>query len=151
MHWKIPLKIFLLIALISVAFYLPQTALAQQRVCVTGKIANLRAGPGTNHDVLWQIEQFHPLIVIEKKGNWFQVKDFENDTAWLHESLVGNIESVITIKSKCNIRSGPSTESNILFTTERGVPFKVLKKEGNWLKIEHADGDIGWVYKTLVW
>jgi len=38
-----------------------------------------------------------------------------------------------------------------LFTVERGVPFKVLKRNGNWIRIEHADGEIGWIYNSLVW
>ncbi len=149
--FRISLKQLLLFALISVALSAPQDIFAQQRVTITGKTANLRSGPGTNHDILWQVEQFHPFIVIEKKGNWYHIRDFENDTSWVHESLVGNIESVITIKSKCNIRSGPSTKDPIVFTTEMGVPFKVLKKQGNWLNIEHADGDVGWVHNSLVW
>ena len=149
--FKISLKQLLLFALISIVLSAPQDIFAQQRMTITGKIANLRSGPGTNHDILWQIEQFHPFIVIEKKGNWYHIRDFENDTAWVHESLVGNIESVITITGKCNIRSGPSTKNPIVFTTETGVPFKVLKKQGNWLNIEHADGDVGWIHNTLVW
>ncbi|MEA1968433.1 MAG: SH3 domain-containing protein, partial [Thermodesulfobacteriota bacterium] len=39
----------------------------------------------------------------------------------------------------------------VVFSVEKGVPFKVLQKKGNWMKIEHSDGDVGWIYKTLVW
>jgi SH3-like domain-containing protein len=31
------------------------------------------------------------------------------------------------------------------------VPFKVLKKEGEWIRIVHADGDEGWIHRNLVW
>lgn len=50
-----------------------------------------------------------------------------------------------------NIRSGPGTSHNILFTVEKGIPFKVLKSEGSWIYIEHSDGDKGWIHKALVW
>ncbi|MGD8882880.1 MAG: SH3 domain-containing protein, partial [Desulfobacterales bacterium] len=36
-------------------------------------------------------------------------------------------------------------------TVEKGIPFKVLKRENNWIHIEHADGDKGWIHKSLVW
>ncbi|MCF6247353.1 MAG: SH3 domain-containing protein, partial [Desulfobacula sp.] len=105
----------------------------------------------TGSDILWQVERYHPFLIIEKKGKWVKIKDFENDVAWIHKSLLGNQKSVITIKDKCNIRSKPTTKSRVLFTAERGVPFRFLKKEGNWIKIQHSDGDVGWIFKKLVW
>lgn len=140
-----------MLAVMAVLLILPGLVFARERLCVKSGIANMRSGPGTNYDVLWQVEQYHPVIIIKKKGNWYKIKDFENDEAWLHKSLLGKIESVITIKKKCNVRSKAGTKSRILFTVEKGVPFKILKREGSWIKIEHADGDVGWIYKTLVW
>ncbi len=127
------------------------TAMAGERMVVKAGIANLRSGPGTKYEVLWQVEKYHPLLIVKKKGNWYNIKDFEGDMAWVHKSLLGNISGVITIKAKCNVRSQPDTKSKILFTVERGVPFKVIKRKDQWIKIEHADGEIGWIYKTLVW
>jgi SH3-like domain-containing protein len=149
---KIGIIIRFLIAIIFVLMVLPGIGFAQERLCIKSDIANMRSGPDSKKfDVLWQVEKYHPVMIIEKKGNWYKIKDFEKDVAWLHKSLLGNITSVITIKDKCNVRSKASTKSQILFTVEKGVPFKVLDRKGNWIKIEHADGDIGWIHKKLVW
>ncbi len=129
----------------------PVLGLAEERVAIKAAIANIRSGPGTNYEVLWQVEQYHPFLEVKKSGKWIKVQDFEGDAAWIHETLVAKIESVITKKAKSNVRSEPSTKSRILFTVERGVPFKVLKRQGDWIQIEHADGEKGWIYKTLVW
>lgn len=145
------LNIEFIIKIIAVLFIIPGIVFAQERLSITAGIANMRSGPSTSESVLWQVEKYHPVQVIEKKGNWYKVKDFENDVAWLHNSLLGDTDCVITIKDKCNVRSKPDTKSSILFTVEKGVPFKVLERKDNWMKIEHADGDIGWIYKTLVW
>ncbi|OGQ93338.1 MAG: hypothetical protein A3J85_00865 [Desulfobacula sp. RIFOXYA12_FULL_46_16] len=131
--------------------FMPVDALADERLSVISGIANMRSGPGTEDAVLWQVEQYHPVIVIEKKGNWYRVKDYENDTAWLHNSLLGKVESVITVKDKSNVRSKPDTKSSILFTVDKGVPFKVLERKGSWIKIQHADGDVGWIHNSLIW
>ena len=139
----------LTIILIGMAF--PCLLHAQERVSVNAGVANMRAGAGTKNQVLWQVEKYHPFIVLEKNDKWIKVKDFENDVAWIHNSLVGKEKSVITIKEKCNIRSKPTTKSSILFTAERGVPFRLISTKGTWLKVEHADGDIGWIFKSLVW
>ncbi|MCK5204183.1 MAG: SH3 domain-containing protein, partial [Desulfobacterales bacterium] len=114
-------------------------------------VANIRSGPGTNHNVLWKVEQYFPILVIQKSGEWYRFQDFEGDKGWVHQSLVGKIQAIITRNDACNIRSGPGTSHNILFSVEKGIPFKVLKREGSWIHIEHSDGDKGWIHKSLVW
>ena len=126
------------------------TALAE-RLAVSAPVANIRSGPGTRHNVLWKVEKFFPLLVIDKSGEWYQFKDFEGDRGWVHRSLVDKTPTVVTKNDKCNIRSGPGTNHNILFTVEKGIPFKVLKRKGSWIHIEHSDGDKGWIHKALVW
>lgn len=121
------------------------------RMAVSVSVANIRSGPGTEYDIIWQVGKYHPLQVIKKSGVWYRFRDFEHDEGWIHKSLVNKMRTVITKKKKCNIRSGPGTRYKILFTVEKGIPFRVIKSKGSWLFIEHADGDKGWIYKTLVW
>lgn len=137
---------------LSICFTLlaPFDALAGY-VAVKVPIANIRSGPGSSNDILWKVEAYHPLRVIEKKGKWYHFKDFEGDEGWIHDSLVQKMETVITKKENCNVRSGPGTGTDIVFTTEKGIPFKILKKNKKWLNVEHADGDRGWIHQTLVW
>jgi SH3-like domain-containing protein len=136
--------IFLLIILLA------GTASAE-RVAVSAPVANIRSGPGTSHNILWKVEKYFPLRVIEKSGEWYHFEDFEGDKGWVHQSLVSKISAVVTKNDACNIRSGPGTSNKIIFTVEKGIPFKVLKRKGSWIHIEHADGDKGWIHKSLVW
>ena len=141
----------ILFALICWSLVVVTAAGAAERMAVKASIANLRNGAGTKHKVLWQVEKYHPFLVIGKQKDWFEIKDFEGDTAWIHKSLLDKTRTVISVKSKCNVRSEPNTKSRIVLRVERGVPFKVLKRKGNWIRIEHADGETGWIYNTLVW
>jgi SH3-like domain-containing protein len=136
--------IFLLILLLAA------TANAE-RLAVSASVANIRSGPGTSHNVLWKVQKYFPIRVIEKSGKWVHFEDFEGDRGWVHESLVSKISAVITKNDACNIRSGPGTSNKILFTVEKGIPFKVLGHKGSWIHIEHADGDKGWIHKSLIW
>ena len=122
-----------------------------ERLAVSAPVANIRSGPGTGHNVVWKVEQYFPIFVIEKSGEWYRFEDFEGDKGWVHRSLVGKIPAVITKNDTSNIRSGPGTTHQVLFSVEKGIPFKVLKRENNWIHIEHADGDKGWIHKSLVW
>ncbi len=126
-------------------------AVASERLSVRSSIANLRNGSGTKYKVLWQVEKYHPFLVINKKKDWYEVKDFEGDTAWIHKTILGKTDTVISIKSKCNVRSKPDASGDILLRVERGVPFKVLGRKGDWINIKHADGEVGWIFKKLVW
>ncbi|MDY0219561.1 MAG: SH3 domain-containing protein [Desulfobacterium sp.] len=143
--------IFFLTLFLSMQGWFCQASWAEERLAITSKIANVRSGPGTNHETLWQVETYYPILIVEKKGSWYRFKDFEGDLGWVHNSLVGSIPSVITVKNSCNVRSGPDPGNPIVFTVERGVPFKVLNKKDNWLEVEHGDGDKGWIYRPLVW
>jgi SH3-like domain-containing protein len=122
-----------------------------ERLTIIAEVANIRSGPDTNSDVLWQVEKYYPILVIKKSHSWYYFKDFEDDMGWVHQSLVGDVPAVITKKDLCNVRSGPSTKDEILFSVEKGIPFKVLEHKDRWMHVEHADGDRGWIFDALVW
>ncbi|MBR9988054.1 MAG: SH3 domain-containing protein [Desulfosarcina sp.] len=122
-----------------------------ERLSVSTDIANIRSGPDTSDAVIWQVEKYHPLKVVKKQGSWCLFEDFEGDRGWIHNSLLADIKSVIVILDKCNVRSGPGTDNDIQFTVDSGVPFKVLETKGDWLQVIHADGDKGWIHRSLVW
>lgn len=139
--------VFLLIFLI----FCNAGAAIAERLTIFKPVANIRSGPGSKYDILWKVEKHYPIFVLEKKGQWYHFKDFEDDKGWVHKSLVKKMDSIITKKDLCNIRSGPGTDNKILFTVEKGIPFKVIKRKGRWLHIEHADKDKGWIHNSLVW
>jgi SH3-like domain-containing protein len=126
-------------------------AAAGQRISVSAAEANIRSGAGNNFDVLWKSEKYYPFSVIKKAGDWYQVKDFLGDEGWVHQSLVGNTPSVITAKDKNVLRSEPKPDANVLFTVGPGIPFKVERRSGKWILVEHADGDKGWIHESTVW
>ena len=122
-----------------------------QRLSVKANIANIRSGPNTSDAVIWQVEKYHPLKVVQKQGSWYLFEDFEGDRGWIHSSLLADTRAVIVKNDKCNVRSGPGTKNDIRFTVDKGVPFKVLAEKGKWLQVIHADGDKGWIHQSLVW
>jgi SH3-like domain-containing protein len=130
---------------------LATAATAAQRLTVESTVANIRSGPGTKYPVLWKVEKYYPIEVIKNQDSWIYFRDFEDDKGWIHKSLVGQTPAVIVKKDDCNVRSGPGTNHDIVFTVEKGIPFKELSRKNNWIHIQHADGDKGWIYRTLVW
>ncbi len=122
-----------------------------ERLSVSSKIANIRSGPGTGYEILWKVESYYPISVLKKSGSWINFRDFEGDEGWIHTSLVQKKPTVITIKNKCNVRTGPGTSHEVIFTVEKGIPFLIVNRQKSWIQIKHADGDRGWIHKSLVW
>ncbi len=141
---------FLLLGLFLVMLCSP-AVLAAERMSVKVGLANVRTKPDAKSEVAWQVTKYHPFLVLKKKGDWYECKDFEGDRGWLFKKLLVKTATVITIKENCNIRSGPSSKKSILFIVDREVPLKVLKRDGRWIKVEHEDGDQGWIHASLVW
>ena len=126
-----------------------------EKLTVNASVANIRSGPGTNYEVLWQVEKYTPLQILDtdKSGTWYYIKDFEGSIGWISKNLMSKIDAVITKprEDRVNIRSGPGTDYDVIFKAIKGVPFKVLERKGNWIHLQHADGDKGWIHKILVW
>jgi SH3-like domain-containing protein len=122
-----------------------------KRLSVTANKANVRSGPGTNHEILWSAGKYYPVDIIEQSGNWYQIRDFEGDIGWIYQRLLKEIPAVIVKGTIVNVREGPGTGFGVLFQAEKGVSFKLLNRKKDWLKVQHADGEVGWIHKSLVW
>jgi SH3-like domain-containing protein len=144
-------RIFTAACTLLLAAILSVGAAAAERRAVKASVANIRSGPGTRYAILWTVEKYFPLQIIKKSGKWYRFVDFEGDKGWIYASLTSKTPSVVVRKGTCNVRSGPGLKNPVVFTAERGVPFRVLKRTGKWIRVQHADGDKGWIYGALVW
>ncbi|MFZ5564211.1 MAG: SH3 domain-containing protein [Thermodesulfobacteriota bacterium] len=126
-------------------------ASAEERLSISVPTANVRTGPGTDYEKSWMVEKYYPIIVLERKDRWIKFKDYEGDEGWIRDDLVSSTSTVIVKKPRVNVRSGPGTHHKVAFGVEKGVPLKVKSAQGDWIQVSHADGDTGWILKTLVW
>lgn len=54
---------------------------------VTARIANLRAGPGTQHRRVGQLEQHEVIKTLKKSGSWAQVQREGGQKGWIARRL----------------------------------------------------------------
>lgn len=126
-------------------------AAAQQMVSVKGSVLNMRDGPGTHTQVLWELNRGYPLQVIERRGRWLKVRDFENDQGWVAASLTGRQPHHIVKAPVANVRSGPGTQHRIVGKAEYGELLKTQDKRTGWVKVTRTEGASGWVASRLLW
>ncbi|MGE4558843.1 MAG: SH3 domain-containing protein [Desulfobulbus sp.] len=111
---------------------------------------NLRSGPGTNSDVLFELPMGYPLEVVSREGQWVKVSDYEGDKGYIVESLLSKTPYVIIKVKECNVRSGPSTNDAVVGNVVKDVIFQRVEQKGDWVKISHPQLT-GWIHKSLIW
>lgn len=151
-----PRRIFLSFILLFLFLFLHQNAVLAGMVAIKGNNINMRSGPGLNHNVVWKLDNGFPLEIINRQGEWFNVRDFEGSTGWVSSRVTSNVPHMIVKTNKnsnqpINIRSGPGLENRIVAKAYHGVVFKTLEKRNDWVKVEHSQGVVGWVASRLLW
>lgn len=126
-------------------------AQAAEMVSIKGSVVNMRSGPGTGSPVLWELERGYPLRVLQRKGSWLRVRDFENDTGWVARSMVGHTPHHIVTARTANIRGGPGTSYRIVGKAERYDLMRTRGARQGWIHVESSSGIQGWIAKRLLW
>lgn len=144
-------KIITPVAVLCAALFLPGTASA---LCVGVSEANLRQGPGVQHEKSWEVFKYMPLKQIGKQGKWYQVEDVDGDVHWVYSRLMTNAMHCAVVKvDKANVRSGPGTRyaKSPLSPVEKYYSFKIIETKGSWVKVQDEVFNDGWVAKSLLW
>ncbi len=144
------------ILFLTTFFLVIPASLALTMRSINSDNVNLRSGPGTSYDVKWEYGKGFPLIILQNKGDWVKVKDFENDTGWIYKNLLSKKRHMIVKafkgkNKKINIRSGPGTKYSVVGKAYYGVVFETLEQKNGWAHIRHESGLEGWVKRSLLW
>ncbi len=123
---------------------------------VKGDGVNLRAGPGTEYAIKYAYGSGFPVEILKRNGDWLLVKDFEDETGWLHKSVLIKKQQAIVkgnknSETRVNIRKGPGSENKIVGKAHYGVVFKIIGRQGDWVQVQHESGLTGWISANLLW
>ncbi len=153
LHWfglvsrqLVPLLLFIAIMLATGA----HTVFAAEYFSVVKNGVNLRSGPGTHTEAIFQLPAGYPLLLLERKGNWLKVQDYEGDKGWIEQSLVSTSPRVIVRVREAKVRSGPNTSSSEVGKAAKEVTLSRTGRQGDWVKVSHPDLS-GWIHKDLLW
>ena len=143
----------LFLATFGTIFILSITAAGQaaEYVSVKKDGVNIRSGPSTNNNVIWQVFESYPLEVLKRKGKWANVVDFEGDQGWIYDTLISSKKTVIVNVDTANMRSGPTTDNPIIATVKKGVVFEALERNDDWIKVRYKNEITGWMHNSLLW
>ena len=112
---------------------------------------NLRQGPSFEYPIkLVYKKKYLPVIIIDKSETWRQIKDFENNSGWIHISQLSRRKSGINIKNNSIIYKKPTIYSKPIAKLEVGRLVLIKKCKIKWCKIA-TGGYSGWIFKSSLW
>tara|TARA_B100001123_G_scaffold190202_1_gene217027 strand:+ start:5103 stop:5570 length:468 start_codon:yes stop_codon:yes gene_type:complete len=112
---------------------------------------NLRQGPSFEYPVkLIYKKKYLPVVIIDKSETWRQIKDFENNSGWIHISQLSKKKSAINTKNNSIIYNKASIYSKPIARLEIGRLVLVKKCKVKWCKIVSGNFN-GWILESYLW
>ena len=112
---------------------------------------NLRQGPSKEYPIkLMYVKKNLPVVILEKSETWRKIKDFENNSGWIHISQLSRKRSAINIKNNSIMYKKSTFYSRPIAKLEMGRLVIIKKCEVKWCKITSGKFN-GWIYKNSLW
>ena len=145
--------LILLVLFFSILFFL-QDSFAKDDInflSLKKNEVNLRQGPSFEYPIkLIYKKKYLPVIILDKSGPWKRIKDFENNTGWIHTVLLSKKKSAINIKNNSVLYKKPTIFSKPIAKLETGRLMLIKKCKVKWCNITSGDYG-GWILKNTLW
>jgi len=112
---------------------------------------NLRQGPSRKYPVkLTYVKKNLPVIILDKSDTWRKIKDFENNSGWIHISQLSKKKSAININNNSIMYKKSTFYSKPIAKLQAGRLVLIKKCEVKWCKITSGKFN-GWINKNYLW
>lgn len=125
-------------------------------VTVTHAAVYIRSGPGVSYPITGKAAKNDTYTVLQKDGDWFQIRLPSGNTGWIADWLVETgissakqAEQGKITADRLRIRKAPDKSAAIIGTLEKNAAVTVAKTEGSWVYIESGNVS-GWADNRYV-
>ncbi|KHF26991.1 SH3 domain-containing protein [Anoxybacillus sp. BCO1] len=137
-----------------------QTASAAMNVRIVVDRLNVRTGPGLTFAVQEKVAKGKQYAVVQKRGEWLQIRLASNRTGWVHGKYVQiqneanetkkQIQQLVVCQvDGLRIRKGPGTTFSVIGYVNRNEKGMATIAQGEWVYVRW-DGKEGWVHRSYV-
>ena len=145
--------LIILVLFFSILFFLPRS-FANESVNFLSLKNNevyVRVGPSKEYPIKFIYKKkYLPLEVLDKSETWRKIKDFENNSGWIHISQLSKKKSAININNNSLLYKKPTIFSKPIAKLEIGRLVLIKRCKVKWCKIA-SGGFSGWIYKNSLW
>jgi len=112
---------------------------------------NLRQGPSKEYPIILTYKKkYLPVIILDEVKPWKKIKDFENNSGWIHISQLSKKKAALNSKNNSILYKKSNIFSKPIARLEIGRLVLIKKCKVEWCKIT-SDNFHGWIYKNTLW
>ena len=114
--------------------------------------SNIRVGPSKNYpiSIKYVVKNF-PIKIVDEYKDWRKVIDFQENTGWIHKSLIkGERNGIVISSNKENIYLYNSINGKKIGEVTHGSIVNLSKCKLNWCLI-NKNKFKGWIPKNYLW
>ena len=145
--------LIILVLFFSILFFLPRSFANEDEnfLSLKNNEVNLRHGPSFEYPIkLIYKKKYLPVMVLDKSETWRKIRDFENNSGWIHISQLSKKKSAINIKNNSVLYKKTTIYSKPIAKLEIGRLILIKKCKVKWCKIT-SGGYSGWIFKNSLW
>jgi len=142
-----------LVLFFSILFFLTKTFSNESInfLSLKNNEVNLRQGPSFEYPIkLIYKKKYLPVIILGKFETWRHIKDFENNSGWMHISQLSKKKTAININENSILYKKATIYSKPLAKLEVGRLVLIKKCDEKWCKISSGEFS-GWIKKNYLW
>jgi len=108
--------------------------------------------PSVRAKKLFVASRYYPVEVVINIDAWVKVRDQAGDLTWVEKKALSDKRTVLVIAALAEVRQAPSEQAALVFQAQQGVALDIAEPQtGGWLKVRHADGQVGYLKIGQVW
>jgi len=137
-------------ALVLLAVALPAAAGEFRSIAENG--TPMYDGPSARAKKLFVASRYYPVEVVVTLDPWVKVRDQAGDLTWVEKKALSDRRTVVVTVPFADVRQAASEQAALVFQAKNGVALDIAEPQaGGWVKVRHADGQVGYLKISQVW
>ncbi|MBY0437196.1 MAG: hypothetical protein K2W80_03310 [Burkholderiales bacterium] len=138
-------------AVLAAAVLVPAPASAQEFRSVGEPAAILYDAPSVKAKRLWVLSRGYPVQVSVSIEGWTKVRDATGGLAWIENRSLSSARTVLVRATMGTLRDSPSELGAVLLRVGRDVVLDMVEPPvGEWVRVRHRDGAVGFIHVNQV-
>lgn len=118
---------------------------------LAGETVNMRVGPGERYPIAWVYQRRGlPVLVDARHGNWRRVRDWQDETGWIHQAMLSPRRTVQVVAPYADLRRNPDRDAALVAQLLGGVVADLVGCQEGWCQVTRG-GHTGWLPAEAVW
>lgn len=137
-------------ALVLVALAAPGAASEFRSIGENGTL--MYDAPSIKAKKLFVASRDYPVEVVVSVDAWVKVRDRAGDLSWVERKALSDKRTVLVTAPFADVRQAPNDQAALVFQAQQGVVLDLAEPQsGAWIKVRHADGQIGYLKISQIW